>query len=274
MVLIAHPAQFAASFLINKGASNIMVQNDNSIAVFFFLNISTELLDKYSRIPLSRAPLTRENQLVALAPWTPNFSDVPLATAHMTGPVTHMCWSEQISPLVHSPQATWQHFNLSHCIEMHNTHLLGRTGQLSQTYFTHSAPILTLRNLPPTVNKQWHHRENPVCHVTLASTPAKKWKLTRCTVYISWYKYSLQVDTTIDRNTILYFHCVESRSLSYLKCDSRICHREAHAALVKHSHACAKAFLFPVKRRRDLVDLTQNPSCVALHNVWFDSFVA
>ena len=50
----------------------------------------------YSRIPLSRAPLTRENQLVALDPWTPNFSDAPLATAHMTGPVTHMCWSEQI----------------------------------------------------------------------------------------------------------------------------------------------------------------------------------
>ena len=40
-------------------------------------------LPQYSRIPLSRAPLTRENQLVALAPWTPNFSDTPLATAHM-----------------------------------------------------------------------------------------------------------------------------------------------------------------------------------------------
>ena len=39
---------------------------------------------RYSRIPLSRAPLTRENQLVALAPWTPNFSDAPLATARMT----------------------------------------------------------------------------------------------------------------------------------------------------------------------------------------------
>ena len=38
----------------------------------------------YSRIPLSRVPLTRENQLVALAPWTPNFSDAPLATARMT----------------------------------------------------------------------------------------------------------------------------------------------------------------------------------------------
>ena len=27
---------------------------------------------------------TRENQLVALAPWTQNFSDAPLATARMT----------------------------------------------------------------------------------------------------------------------------------------------------------------------------------------------
>ena len=83
---------------------------------------------RYSQIPLSRAPLTRENQLVAVAPWTPNFSDSSLAAAHMTEPMTHMCWSEQISPLVHSSQATWQPFNLSHCIEMHNTHLLGHVG--------------------------------------------------------------------------------------------------------------------------------------------------
>ena len=37
---------------------------------------------------------------------------------------------------------------------MHNTHLLGSAGQLSQTYFTHSAPILTQRNQPLTVNRQ------------------------------------------------------------------------------------------------------------------------
>ena len=103
----------------------------------------------------SRIPLTRENQLVALAPWTPNFSDATLATAPMTDPVTHMCWSEQISPLAYSSQATWQPFNLSHCIEIRNTHPLSRAGQLSQTYFTHSAPILAPRNQPPTVNKQW-----------------------------------------------------------------------------------------------------------------------
>ena len=85
-------------------------------------------LAKYSKITLSRAPLTRGNQFVAVAPWTPNFSDSSLAAAHMTEPVTHMCWSEQISPLVHSSQATWQPFNLSHCIEMPNTHLLGHVG--------------------------------------------------------------------------------------------------------------------------------------------------
>ena len=28
--------------------------------------------------------------------------------------------------------------------------------------------------------------------------------------YISWYKYSLQVDTTIDPNPILYFYCIEN----------------------------------------------------------------
>ena len=31
----------------------------------------------------------------------------------MTDPVTHMCWSEQISPLAYSSQAPWQAFNLS-----------------------------------------------------------------------------------------------------------------------------------------------------------------
>ena len=94
-----------------------------------------------------------------------------------------MCWCEQISPLAHSSQGTWQPFNVSHCIEMHNTLLLGRAGQLSQAYFTHSPPILTLRNLPPTVNKQWPPLWESLCHVTLASTPAEKRQLPRWTVY-------------------------------------------------------------------------------------------
>ena len=104
----------------------------------------------YNRIPLSRAPLTHGIQLVALAPWTPNFSDSSLAAAHITEPMTHMCWSEQISPLVHSSQATWQPFNLSHCIEMHKTHLLGHVVRRISHIL-----ILTPHNLPLTVNKQW-----------------------------------------------------------------------------------------------------------------------
>ena len=145
--------------------------------------------NNYSRIPLSRVPLTRENQLVALAPCTRNFSDAPLATNHMTDPVTHMCWSEQISPLAHSSQATWQAFNLSHCIEMHNTHLLGRAGQFSQTYFTHSAPILTLRNQPSTVNKQWPPlRESRMSRHTRFNQP--KNGNCRDARSISRYKYS------------------------------------------------------------------------------------
>ena len=92
---------------------------------------------------------------------------------------------------------------------MHNTHLLGHAGQLIQAYLTHSAPILTPHNLPPTVNKQWpplresrmsrhtrfNQRKNGNCH--------DKW-------YINWYKCSWQVDTTIGPNPILYFYCVEN----------------------------------------------------------------
>ena len=150
----------------------------------------------YSRIPLSRAPLTRENQLVALAPWTPNFSDPPLATAHMTEPVTHMCWSEQISPLAHSSQATWQLFNLGHCLEMHNTHLLGHAGQLSQTYFTHLAPILTPRNQPRLSTTMAAIARVPyVTSYSLQHQPKNGKR--RYVRSISLYKYSLQVDNTI-----------------------------------------------------------------------------
>ena len=54
------------------------------------LKFHPKYLTQYSQILLSRAPLTRGNQLVAVAPWTPNFSDSSLAAAHMTEPVTHM----------------------------------------------------------------------------------------------------------------------------------------------------------------------------------------
>ena len=98
--------------------------------------------------------------------------------------------------------------------------------------------------------------------------------------YISWYKCSWQVDTTIGPNPILYkLLCRKCRNLSYLKCDSRICHREPHPTLVKPGRTGSAAHAwshFCFLSSRDVVWLisTQNPSCVALHNVWFDSFVA
>ena len=179
-----------------------------------------------------------------------------------------MCWSEQISPLAHSRQATWQHFNLSHCIEMHNnTHLLGHRGQLSQTYFTHS-PRFWLRTICLQLStNNGRHRENPVCHITLATTPAEKRKLTQCTAY---FLVQIQFTGRYDHRSesdFVFLLCRKCRNLSYLQCDSRICHlREAHATLLNHSHACAKAFLFPVKPLVWLIS-TQTPSCVALRNV-------
>ena len=192
-------------------------------------------------------------------------------------PVTHMCWCEQISPLAHSSQATWQPFNLSHCIEMHNTHLLGRAGQLSQAYFTHSAPILTPRNLPATVNKQWPPlRESCMSRHTRFNTSRK----TRWTVY---FLVQMQLTGRYDHrpeSDFVFLLCRKYRNLSYLKYDSRICHREAHPTLVKRgrlgpaTHAWSH---FCFLSSRDVVVWlvsTQNPSCVAVHNVWFDSLVA
>ena len=188
-----------------------------------------------------------------------------------------MCWCEQISPLAHSSQGTWQPFNVSHCIEMHNTHLLGRAGQLSQAYFTQSPPILTLRNLPPTVNKQWPPLwESRVTSHSLQHQP--KNGNCRDERYISWYKCSWQ---SIRPSARIRFciSIVSKMSKSYLKCDSLICHREAHPTLVKPGRAGPTTpawSQFCFLSSRDVVWLisTQNPSCVALHNVWFDSFVA
>ena len=128
----------------------------------------------------------------------------------------------KISPLTYSSQATWQAFNLSHCIDMHNTHPLSRAGQLSQTYFTHSAPILAPRNQPPTVNKQWPPlRESRMSRHTRFN-PAEKRKLPRCTVY-----FSLQIQFTgrydhWPESDFVFLLCRKCQNLSYLKYNSRI----------------------------------------------------
>ena len=146
-----------------------------------------------------------------------------------------MCWCEQISPLAHSSQATWQSFNPSHCIEMHNTHLLGCAGQLSQAYFTHSAPILTPRNLSPTVNKQWPPlRESRMSRHTRFNTSRK----TATAAINGIFLGTNAVGRSIRPSDFVFLLC---RNLSYLKCDSRICHRDAHPTLVKRGHTGAAA---------------------------------
>ena len=164
-----------------------------------------------------------------------------------------MCWCEQISPLAHSSQGTWQPFNVSHCLEMHNTHLLGRAGQLSQAYFTHSPPILTLRNLPPTVNKQWPPLwESRVTSHSLQHQP--KNGNCRDERYISWYKCSWQVDTTIGPNPILYFYYVENVEILFEMRFANLSPRSSsnfgETRPRRADRACVKPVLFPVKLRR------------------------
>ena len=80
---------------------------------------------------------------------------------------------------------------------------------------------------------------------------------------------------TIGPNPILYFYCVENVEILVIWNAIREFVTEKliqlwwNAAAHAWSHFC---FL----SSRDVVWLisAQNPSCVALHNVWFDSFVA
>ena len=164
-----------------------------------------------------------------------------------------MCWCEQISPLAHSSQATWQPFNLSHCtiptcwaaqdnLVRRISHIRLRFDSAQSASDCQQTMAAIARILYVTSHSLQHQWKNGNCR--------DEW-------YISWYKCSWQVDTTIVPNPILYFYsiCRKCRNLSYLKCDSRICHREAHPTLVKRSHAragraCVKPFLFPVKSRR------------------------
>ena len=161
---------------------------------------------------------------------------------------------------------------------MHNTHLLGRAGQLSQVYFTHSAPIwlraisdcqqtmaAIARILYVTSHSLQHERKNGNC---------------RDERYISWYKCSWQVDTTIVPNPILYFYFVENVEILVIWNAIREFVTEKRIQLLWNaatpgpaahawSHFCflsSRDVVWPIS--------THNLSCAALHNVWFDSFVA
>ena len=109
--------------------------------------------------------LTRGNNLVTPTHWNPNFNDSPLATTHMTDPVTHICWSEQMSSLAHSSQVTWQSLILVTVLKC-----------TLPTYWAMQD------NLARRILHIWlstnnaHHCMIPLCHVTPASTTAAQGK--------------------------------------------------------------------------------------------------
>ena len=96
--------------------------------------------------------------------------------------------------------------------------------------------------------------KSPVCQVTLASTPAEKRKLPRCSAYFLVKMQFTDRDGHRSHFVFYFYFFCKCRNLSYLKCYSRICHREANAILAKPGRACAKIFMFPVKPRRCLAD--------------------
>ena len=142
---------------------------------------------------------------------------------------------------------------------MHNTHLLGRAGQLSQAYFTHSAPILTPRNLPPTVNKQWPPlRESRMSHHTRFNTSRK----TATAAINGIFLGTNAVDRSIRPSVRIRFciSIVSEMSKSQLfemrfanlspRRSSNFGETRPHRA----GRACVKPFLFPVKSGRSLAD--------------------
>ena len=138
-------------------------------------------------------------------------------------------------------------------------------------YFTHSALILTQRNLPPTVNKQWPpSRESRMSRHSLQHQP--KNGNCRKARYISWYKYSLQADTTIYPNPILYFYCVENVGILVIWNAIREFVTEKLIQLWWNTAMHARR-LFCFLSSHDVVWLisTQNPTChltVLLHNYY------
>ena len=147
---------------------------------------------------------------------------------------------------------------------MHNTHLLGRAGQLSWAYFTHSAPILTPRNLPPTVNKQWlPSRESRMSRHTRFNTSRKTTTAAMNGIFLG----TKAVDRSIRPSVRIQF-CISIMS----KMSKSWLFEMRFANLSPRS----SSNFDETRPSRDVVGLisTHNPSCVALHNVWFDNVVA
>ena len=183
-----------------------------------------------------------------------------------------MWWCGQISPLAHSSQAEWQPFNLSHCIEIHNTHLLGRAGQLSQAYFAHSAPILTPRNLPPTVNKQWPPlQESRMSRHTRINTSRKTATATMNGVFLGTNAVYNLIRPSV---RIRFFISIVSKSklfeMRFANLSPRSSSNFGETRLHRDGRACVKPFLFPVKSRRSLADFNTESTvcCLAQRVIW------
>ena len=186
-----------------------------------------------------------------------------------------MCWCEQISALAHSSQATWQLFNLSHCIEMHNTHLLGRAGQLSQAYFAHSAPILTPRNLPPTVNKQWPPlRESRMsCH-TCFNTSRKMATAAMNGIFLGTNAVDRSIWPLVRNRFCISIVLKMSKSYLFEMLFANLSPRRSsnfgETRPRRAGRACVNPFLFPVKSRRSLADFNTESivCCLAQRVIW------
>ena len=186
-----------------------------------------------------------------------------------------MCWCEKISPLAQSSQATWQPFNLSHCIEMHNTHLLGRAGQLSQAYFTHSAPILTPRNLPPTVNKQWPPlRESHMSRHTRFNTSRKTATAAMNGIFLGTNAVYRSIRPSVRIRFCISIVPKMSKSwlfeMRFANLSLRSSSNFGETRPRRAGSACVKPFLFPVKSRRSLVDFNTESivCCLAQRVIW------
>ena len=157
---------------------------------------------------------------------------------------------------------------------MHNTLLLGRAGQLSQAYFTHSPPILTLRNLPPTVNKQWPPLwEFRMSRHTRFNTSRKTATAAMNGIFLG----TNAVDRSIRPSARIRFciSIVSKMSKSYLKCNSRIFSPRSSSNFGetrprRADRACVKPVLFPVKSRRSLADFNTESivCCLAQRVIW------
>lgn len=98
---------------------------------------------------------------------------------------------------------------------MDNTHLLGHVGQLSQTYFTHLAPILTPRNQTSDCQQQWRPLlESRMSRHTRFKTSKKTESASMRGLFLSQNTTYMSVRPSI--NLILYVYNVGNAEISVI----------------------------------------------------------